>query len=64
MRVTLRAARVNANLTQEAAAKALQVTKNTIIAWETGRSMPTVDKIEGICVLYGATYDDIVWRQQ
>lgn len=64
MRVTLRAARVNANLTQEAAAKELQVTKNTIIAWETGRSMPSVDKIEGICALYGATYDDIIWRQQ
>ena len=37
-KITLRAARVNANLTQVEAAKAMGKTKQTIVNWESGAS--------------------------
>lgn len=39
--ITLAAVRVNANLTQEALAKKLDVDKKTIINWEKGRTRIT-----------------------
>ena len=37
MKISLKAARVNANLTQEDAAKALHKSKQTLVNWECGR---------------------------
>lgn len=62
MRVSLKAARVDKNLTQTDMAKALNVTKKTVGAWESGKSMPKADKIEQICILLGRTYDEIRWK--
>ena len=61
MRISLRAARINAGYTQEAAGKALNVAKKTIGLWEKGKTKPTIDKVEPICNLYGVKYDDIEW---
>lgn len=62
--MSMRAARTNAGLTQEAVAEALNVTKKTISSWENGKTLPTLDKIEPICKLYGAKYDDIEWNKR
>ena len=62
MRISLRAARANKDLTQQDVATALNVTKKTVGAWEKGRTMPKVDKIEALCLLLGVKYDDIQWN--
>lgn len=62
MRVTLKAARINKGLTQEDVAKAVKVTKKTVGSWETGKTMPKIDKIELLCNLFGCSYDDIAWN--
>lgn len=62
MRMSLKAARTNRNLTQEEVAMRLRVTKKTVSSWENGKTLPTLDKIEAICELYGLSYDDIQWR--
>ncbi len=36
-KITLAAARVNAGMTQEEVAKAMHVSKNTIVNWENGK---------------------------
>lgn len=61
MEITLRAARVNKNLTQEEAANALGVSKQTIGNWEKGRSFPAVRKINMIEKLYGIKYNEIIF---
>lgn len=61
MRITLRAARINKGLTQEAVGRELNVTKKTVGSWESGKTMPKADKIKLICDLYAVEYDDIKW---
>lgn len=60
--MTMKAARINRNLTQEEVAVKLNVTKKTVSSWETGKTLPGFNKIEAICELYGLSYDDIQWR--
>lgn len=62
MRMTMKAARINRNLTQKEVAVKLNVTKKTVSSWENGKTLPALDKIEAICELYGLSYDDIQWR--
>ena len=59
--MTLRAARVNAGLTQKEAADALQISNRTLCKWENGNSVPKADKIDPICDLYGVSYDDLIF---
>ena len=61
MQISLKAARINAELKQSDVAVALGVTKKTVASWEKNKSLPRIDKIEAICTLYGVTYDDIRW---
>jgi len=62
MRISMKAARINANLTQAEMASRLGVTKKTIGSWESGKTKPKLDKVEPICSLLGVGYDDIVWN--
>ena len=62
LKITLKAARINKGLTQDQVATELHVTKKTVGAWENGKSIPKIDKIEPLCTLYGVKYDDIVWQ--
>lgn len=62
MQLSLKALRHNAGLKQTDVAVALNVSRKTIGAWESGKSMPTPDKIDAICALYHVSYDDIRWR--
>ena len=62
MKVSLKAARVNAGMTQTEAAKAIKVNPSTLGNWEKGKSSPPADKAKQLCDLYGATIDDIFFE--
>lgn len=57
-KITLKAARVNLNLTQTEAAKQLGVSKDTLSNWENGRTSPNVEKFKLIEQVYGVSYDE------
>ena len=59
MAITMKAARVNANLTQVEAAKALNISKNTLVNYETGTTVPKIDIAKRMAALYGLTVNDI-----
>lgn len=59
MRVSLKAARVNANLTQEQAGGAIGVSKDTIKAIEKGVREVKISEFESLCKIYRCTRDDI-----
>lgn len=61
MRVTIKAARVNANLTQAAFAKAVGVGVKTVQNWESGASSPRADKMPEICCVLGCKIEDIIF---
>lgn len=61
MKITLRAARVNAGLTLEVAAKALGITKNTLISYEKYRTIPDMVMGKAMAVLYGTSVDDLIF---
>ena len=61
MAITMKAARVNANLTQKEAAKALNIHKNTLLNYERGRSIPKVDMARKMAALYGLAVSDIIF---
>ena len=61
-KMTMRAARINAGLTQKHAAKEIGVSNKTLGLWEAGVRFPNAEKIGIICDLYGVTYDDITWK--
>lgn len=57
--VTLKAARVNAGLSQTEAAQAVSVSKHTIIKWERGETAPTAWQFKELCNLYRVPMDNI-----
>jgi transcriptional regulator with XRE-family HTH domain len=57
--ITLEAARVNKRLTQEAAAKELGCTADTLRNYEKGRSYPDIPMIKKMEDLYGIPYSNI-----
>lgn len=61
MTITLKAARVNRGITQEELADILKVSKKTISSWESGKTVPKIDKIQPLCSTLGVEYNDIRW---
>ena len=62
MAISLRAARVNAELTQAEAAKIIGVSPNTISRWEQGITSPTFKYIRPIVEAYGLkSFEDIIF---
>lgn len=59
MKVSIKALRVNANLSQMEAAGALGVTTRTLQNWESNITSPTAVQLVNICGVYGCTLDDI-----
>lgn len=57
--ITLKAARVNVNLTQAQAAKELNISVSTLKRWEKGIAYPNQPQIEALCSLYKVSYDRI-----
>ena len=52
-KITLKAARVNVNMTQDDAAKALGKTKQTIVNWESGRTEIKYKDLAFLSDMYG-----------
>ena len=61
MRITLKAARVNAELTLDDAAKELGITKNTLINYEKYRTIPDMRVGKAMAALYGTSVDDLIF---
>lgn len=56
-KISLKAARVNADMTQEEAAKLLNVNKSTIASWENGKTQPKYTQSVKLSKIYGIPYD-------
>lgn len=59
--LSLKAARVNCNLTQEEAAKMIGVTPKMLSDWENAKSFPSVKRLPAILKAYNVGYDDIIF---
>lgn len=59
MKVSIKAMRVNAGLTQAEVANRVKINVATLISWENSKTYPTVEKLKELCKLYGCTIDDI-----
>ena len=59
LKISLKAARINAGLTQKEAAKALGISNKTLHSWEKGDTSPSAEHIDAICDLYKLSYNDI-----
>lgn len=57
--ITLKAARVNANLTLEDVSRETGVSVPTLSKWENYRTFPTARQLKTLCRLYGQSMDDI-----
>lgn len=60
--ITLKAARVNAGLTQSEVAEKLNISAGTLKNWERGKTFPKQPQIEALCELYGVTYDNLFFN--
>ena len=58
-KISLKAARVNADMTQEEAAKLLNVDKSTVASWENGKTNPDYIKAKKLSEIYGIPLDYI-----
>lgn len=59
IQISMEAARVNAKLTQEEAAKKIEVSRATIMNWESGKTLPTIPKLQKMAEVYGLSVDNI-----
>ena len=64
MAITLKAARVNAEMTQAQAAKALGISKNTLLNYEKYKTIPDIEKSKQMAKLYGCTVNDLIFFKQ
>lgn len=58
-KMSLKAARINANLSRIDAAKKLGVSVDTLFNWENGKTFPNVPQIAKIEEIYNVQYKDI-----
>ena len=61
MSMTLKAARVNAGLTQKEAAKKLGVSANTLCAYERGKLYPSICVVKRMEKAYNVSYNDLIF---
>lgn len=62
--ITLKAARVNSEMTQKQAASKLGVSEQTFSNYERYISYPDVPMLLKMQELYGITFDQITWKQE
>ena len=61
MAMSLKAARVNAKLTQRDAAKKLGITIQSLSHYETGKRVPNIFQARDMATLYGVPIDEIIF---
>ena len=59
IQISLAAARVNAQMTQEEVAKKMNVSKNTVVNWEKGKTEPSISQSKQISKIYKIPLDYI-----
>ncbi len=59
MKISLKALRVNRDMSQSKAAEALGVTKRTVQNWESYKTFPTAQQLLKICSVYECELGDI-----
>ena len=64
LKISLAAARVNAQMTQEDAANALKIGKRTIINWEKGKTTPSFSDLNMLSQLYRIPLDNIFLKSE
>ena len=62
MAITLKAARVNAGLTQTEASKSLGISKSTLLNYEKYRTIPDIETAKALAALFGRSVDEIRWK--
>ncbi len=60
LQITLTAARVNAGFTLDEVAEKMHKSKNTIIAWEKGKTTIDVYNFDELCTLYNVPKECII----
>lgn len=63
-KISMAAARVNANKTQAEVAEALHVGKQTIVSWESGKTSPTIDKAQEFCRFCQIPFDRVSFLRE
>ena len=61
MAITMKAARVNAGLTQPKAAQLIGISKSTLAGYENGKVIPKMDVGKKMAEVYGVSVDDIIF---
>lgn len=64
MAITIKAARVNKNLTQAQAAELLGISKDSLWNYENGRSFPDIRVVQKMVEVYGISYDNLIFLPQ
>ncbi len=59
LKISLAAARVNAQMTQNDVARALHVSKTSVVNWEKGKTMPSLATVYVLSDLYKIPADNI-----
>lgn len=63
-KITLKAARVNAGLTQKEAAEKIGVAQSTLRNWENGSTDPKLAQFMMMCQLYNVSCDNIFFEEK
>lgn len=58
-KISLAAARVNANLTQKQVAIKMNIDKTTLSNWERGKTAPKATQLIKLCKIYDISIDDV-----
>lgn len=61
LKISLRAARVNAGLKQREVAVLINVDKSTISSWERGLSQPKIEQAQALSEIYKIPLDDLIF---
>lgn len=64
LQISLAAARVNAEMTQEEVATAMNVDRTTVIRWEKARKIPGHDEAQRLAELYRIPLDNIFFGKR
>ena len=63
-KISMAAARVNANKTQAEVAEALHVGKQTVVSWENGKTSPTVEQAQEFCQFCNIPFDRVSFLRE
>lgn len=60
----LRAARRRLNLSQVDVSRELRVSQQTIASWEVARSLPQIETLVDLCILYGTQPNELLFGEE